>query len=72
LLRDIRDEVFDLLPNVLDKILTQWINKVLEKILRSERRGKERNREIRAGRNNDDRAWARMLNRANNRNKGGV
>lgn len=72
LLRDIRDEVFDLLPNVLDKILTQWINKVLEKILRSERRGRERNREIRAGRNNDDRVWARMIDRAKNRNKGGA
>ncbi len=72
LLREIRDEMFDLLPNVLDKSRTQWINKVLEKILRSERRGRERTREIRAGRNNDDRAWARVLNRANNRNKGGV
>ena len=72
LLVQLRDEVFDLLPNMLDKVLTQWINKVLEKILRSERRGRERNREIRAGRNNDERAWVRMFNRAQNKNRGGV
>lgn len=72
LLVQLRDEVFDLLPNMLDKVLTQWINKVLEKILRSERRGRERNREIRAGRNNDERAWVRMFNRAQDKNRGGV